>query len=95
MNPPEDEYELRPRPSKPVSIEIPSDTLSSIEDVAAGKDMSTQALIRRYIGQGLRADLSQRYGDRVLERAAKVLTRHLGPKEEVPAILRKIQAADS
>jgi hypothetical protein len=97
MKQPDNEYELhlRPRPSKTVSIEIPEESLESLEKVAAGKDMSLQALIRFYVGQGLRTDLSRIYGDHLLERAARVLTRHLQSQEEVSAILREIEAVDA
>ena len=97
MKQPENEYELRlrPRPSKTVSVEVPEDTVESLRKVAAGKDMSLQALIRFYLGQGLRTDLSRIYGDHLLDRTAQVLTRHLHSKEEVSAILREIEAVDA
>jgi hypothetical protein len=54
--------------------------------------MSREALMKFYIGQGLRQDLAHFYGDRVLEKAAQVLAKHLQSEEEVSAILREIRA---
>jgi hypothetical protein len=63
--------QLRPRPVTTVSIQIPVDTLASMEKVAASRDMSLQALIKFYIGQGLRQDLAKLFADRVLEKTAQ------------------------
>lgn len=48
---------FRPRPSTTVTLPIPNDTLAALEKVAAGRDMSVEALLKFYIGQGLRQDL--------------------------------------
>jgi hypothetical protein len=55
----EEEFPLRfrPRPSATVTLPLPKDTLSALEEVAAGRDMSVEALIKFYVGQGLRQDL--------------------------------------
>ena len=45
---------FRPRPTEKVSIEIPKDVLDSLKQVAADRDMSVQALLKFYIGQGSR-----------------------------------------
>jgi hypothetical protein len=84
--------QLRPRPSEVVSLSVPTDTLADLDRVAASRDMSLQALLRFYIGQGLRQDLSRLYADRVLDRTAEVLARHIESPEELTAILREIQA---
>lgn len=39
---------------------------------------SYQALLKLYIGEGLRQDLSRQFADRVLETTAQVLARHNG-----------------
>lgn len=92
MKNPDEELELRilPRPSEQVTIDIPSDTLETLKKVADSRDMSYQALLKLYIGQGLRQDAAQLYADRVLEMTAEVLARHLDSKEEVAAILQEI-----
>jgi hypothetical protein len=92
---PKEEFELyiRPRPAETVSIEIPKDTLESLKKEAASRDMSYQALIKFYVGQGLRQDLAKLFGDRVLETTAEVLAKHVKSEEEVSAILREIRVA--
>ena len=83
---------IRPRDTDTVSIEIPQDTLESLRKVAASRDMSYQALVKFYVGQGLRQDVSKLFADRVLETTAQVLTQHL-QSEEASAIMREIQVA--
>jgi hypothetical protein len=87
------ELHIRPRPTETVTLEIPKDTLESLKKVATKRDMSSQALLKFYIGQGLRQDLARLFGDRILETAAEVLTRHIQSEEEVSAILREIRVA--
>ena len=84
---------FRPREVETVSIEIPKDTLESIKKVAAIRDMSFKALLKFYIGQGLRQDLSRLFADRVLDKTAEVLAKHFQSEEEVSAIMREIQEA--
>ena len=84
------ELRIRPRPSEQVTIDIPTDTLETLKKVASSRDMSYQALLKLYIGQGLRQDSAQLYADRVLEMTAEVLAQHLDSKEEVAAILQEI-----
>jgi hypothetical protein len=93
MKKPEEEFELhiRPRPTENVSIEVPKDTLESLKRVSGSRDMSLQALLKLYIGQGLRQDLAKLFGDRVLETAAEVLARHIPSEEEVSAIMKEIR----
>ena len=93
MKQPEEELELhfRPRAKETVSLEIPQDALASLKKVAASRDMSYQALLKSYIGQGLRQDLAKLFSERVLETTAQVLTRHIRSGEEVSAIIREIQ----
>jgi translation initiation factor IF-2 len=85
------DLKVRSRDSKPVIIHIPADTLASLEKIAAGRDMSVEALLKLYIGQSMRQDLAKLSADRVLEKTAEVLTRHIESKEEVPAILKEIR----
>ena len=85
------ELRLRSRDSKAVTINIPADTLASLEKVAASRDMSVEALLKLYIGQSMRQDMAKLSADRVLEKAAQVLTRHISSEEEVLAILKEIR----
>ena len=48
---------LHPQPSEDVAVAIPVDTLAVLRAVAETRDMSLEALLRFYIGQGLREDL--------------------------------------
>ncbi len=43
-----------------VSIGIPKETLEALEKVAKKKDLPLKALLKFYVGQGLRNDLSQK-----------------------------------
>lgn len=90
----EEEFDLkfRPRETETVSIKIPKDTLAFLKKVAASRDMSVQALLKFYIGQGLRYDLARLFGDRVLETTEQVLARHIQSKEEVSSIIREIRS---
>ncbi len=87
------ELHIQPRPTETVSLEIPKDTLESLKRVAASRDMSLQALLKFYIGQGLRQDVAKLFGDRVLETAAEVLAKHIQSEEEVSAIMREIRVS--
>ena len=86
---------IRPRETETLSLKVPRDAIASLDRVAAQRNMSRDALLKLYIGQGLRQDLSQQYAERVLATAATVLARHLESGEEASAILREIQAESS
>lgn len=61
MNKPNEEtiLNIKTRPSENVSISIPKDTLESLKEIANNQDMSLEALLKFYIGQGLRQDLAK------------------------------------
>lgn len=84
--------QLRPRTAETVSLNIPIDTLASLEKIATNRDMSVEALLKFYIGQGLREDLAKVFSERLLDKTAQVLARHLESAEEISTILREIQA---
>ncbi len=81
---------LRPRPAEAVTLSIPLDTLASIREIAAARDMSPEALLKFYIGNGLRRDIAMRYSEQILEKTARVLERHIPSEDERQAILREI-----
>jgi translation initiation factor IF-2 len=87
------ELKVRSRNSKPVTIQIPADTLASLEKIAAGRDMSVEALLKAYIGQSMRQDLAKLSADRVMEKTAQVLTKHINSQKEVSAILKEIRVS--
>ena len=94
MNNSEEEIklQLRPRTAEIVSLNIPIDTLASLEKIAANRDMSVEALLKFYIEQGLREDLAKVFSERLLDKTAQVLARHLESAEEISTIIREIQA---
>lgn len=94
MNKPEEELKLhlRPRATETVSIKIPTDTLESLKKVAVSRDMPLEALLKFYIGQGLRQDLAKLFSDRVLETTAQVLARHIQSEEEISTIIQEIRS---
>ena len=62
------------RPAKHISMRIPEDVLGDLKRVAPLKGMSGyQALIKFYIGQGLRKDLRELWREESAERLEKVL----------------------
>lgn len=85
------ELKFRQRPVVIVAVQMPNDVVASMERVATGRDMSVEALVKLYVGQGLRQDLARMFGDRVLETTAQVLTRHIQSEEEVSEIIREIR----
>jgi hypothetical protein len=89
------EFHVHPRPATPITLNVPTDTLETAQEVAASRDMSVEALLKLYIGQGLRRDVAQRFADRVLDLTAQVLVRHGQSPEQVDAILREIRSATS
>ncbi|MCC6298801.1 MAG: hypothetical protein IT314_05860 [Anaerolineales bacterium] len=82
---------VRSRDSKPVTLHIPADTLASLEKIAAGRDMSVEALLKLYIGQAMRQDLAKLSADRVMEKTAQVLKQHIQSEAELSAILKEIR----
>ena len=85
------ELHFRPRAMETVSIDIPKEALNSLKKIAAIRDMSYQALLKFYIGQGLRQDLSRLFADRVLDTATEVLARHISSEEKVSEIIRELR----
>jgi hypothetical protein len=83
--------QLRPRVTEVVSIKIPTDTLASLEEVAVNRDMSIEALLKFYIGQGLRADIAKLFNERLLNTTLQVLSRHIQSEEEVFQIMQEIK----
>jgi len=97
LNLPEEEFtlQLHPRTQETVSLEIPKDTLDSLKKIAQNRDISTVALLKFYIGQGLRQDLAQLFSNRVLEATAQVLARHIQSEQEISDILPEIRSETS
>jgi hypothetical protein len=80
------------RPTEVITLKIPVDTIVAIKKVAVSRHMPYEALIKYYIGQGLREDLAQLLYDRIFETIPEVLARHIASDDEVRAIIEEIQA---
>lgn len=74
-----------------VTVKIPTDTLADLQAIADKKDMSLEGLIKFYIGQGLRADLTQLRADQTLNAAQQVLSEHLNSSEAAARIVDEIR----
>ncbi|MBE9157744.1 hypothetical protein IQ265_13055 [Nodosilinea sp. LEGE 06152] len=79
------------RPSEAVTVTIPIDTLADLRAIADKKDVSLEGLIKFYIGQGLRADLTQLRADQTLNAAQQVLSEHLKSGEAAAKIVNEIR----
>ncbi|MGH7596541.1 MAG: hypothetical protein ACREOI_09315 [bacterium] len=82
---------LRRRPSKMVSIRVPEDTLAQLKSVAAQKELGYQALLKLYIGEGLRRDLAEMSQASFVAKAVNVLRRHIADEKKVAAIERSLK----
>jgi hypothetical protein len=82
---------MTPRPSKSVSLSVPLDTFSNIERIAASRDMAPEALMKLYIGQGLRQDSAQSFSERLIATTAEVLARHIASEQERIEIIQEIR----
>lgn len=59
------QLQIKPRQTEAVLLQIPVEAMRSLEVVATSRDMSMDALLKFYIGQGLRQDTAKLYGDRL------------------------------
>ena len=57
--------QIKPRATESVLLQIPVDAMQSLEEVAASRDMSIDALLKFYIGNGLREDKAKLFSDRL------------------------------
>ncbi|MBC8159864.1 MAG: hypothetical protein H7Z42_01480 [Roseiflexaceae bacterium] len=87
------DVQLRPRATTSIHIAIPTDVIDELERVAQYRDMNIDALLKFYIGQGLRQNTAKLFSERVLDLTAEVLTRHGQSQEQVAVILREIRGA--
>jgi hypothetical protein len=93
MNAPEENYELKllSRPRERISLAIPKDTVESLERVAEYRQMSLDALLKFYIGRGLRQDLARLFSNLIIEATDRVLSRHFSSSEEEDLVLQEIR----
>jgi hypothetical protein len=69
-----------PRETETVSIGIPPETLEVLEMVAKRKDLSLKGLLKLYVGQGLRQDMSE---DEARDLALKRMASRKGRKGKI------------
>lgn len=93
MPEPKPNLKFRLRPQQAIELFVPADILPSLDEVAKHRDMPRDALIRFYIGKGLRQDLAQMFGEKVMEATAQVLSRHQVTKEQADEIVKEIRRA--
>ncbi|MBI1765346.1 MAG: hypothetical protein HYR56_28355 [Acidobacteria bacterium] len=86
---------FRAREEEIVPLALPVEALAKVDRIAARRSMSRKALLRLYIGKGLREDLARTYTTELLANTKQVLSQHLKSEEEVAAILQEIQTASA
>ncbi|MDQ3322931.1 MAG: hypothetical protein M3525_10965 [Acidobacteriota bacterium] len=74
-----------------LKLDVPKTVLNSLEKVAAKRNLPLEAVVKFYIGQGLRLDVANFFSGNVLEKTEEVLSRRLQSKEEVSEILHEIK----
>jgi hypothetical protein len=77
----EEGYELKPYPEEKekITISIPKLTFEALEKIAKRKDLPLKAVIKFYIGQGMRQDMSE---EETTELALKRLKSRRGAEEK-------------
>lgn len=85
------EIRWRKAESESVSIDLPKTAIASLEKVAQNKEMSVNALLKFYIGRGLRQDLSDLSANQLLDAVAEVLSDRLGSQADADAVMREIR----
>ena len=85
------QLEIKERPSKMVSIRIPLDTLEQLKEVAVSRELGYQSLLKLYIGEGLRRDITEMKKHTILNETENLLRKHLDDDKTVNTILRKLK----
>jgi hypothetical protein len=88
---PETGLRYHPRKMRQVTVCIPESAIEKLHEVAASKEMSFDALLKFYIGQGLRQDIAEMYSHRLMLSTERVLARHIDSEDERTEILREIR----
>ena len=78
-------------PSRALSIVMPERVIESIESVARYKGTTCDALIRLYLGAGLREDLARYFAEQVLTATEEALAKRL-PQPEVAAVMQEVRS---
>ncbi|MCP4666699.1 MAG: hypothetical protein GY849_10045 [Deltaproteobacteria bacterium] len=79
------------RPTTSITMRIPVDVLEDLKRIAPMKGMSGyQALIKFYIGQGLRKDLADVMRQDFAERTKDVLQKYKVPSKAIEEIMNAV-----
>jgi hypothetical protein len=84
---------IKPRPSTAITIQVPNDVLTQLQDMAERQNISLNILLKQYIGSGLRQDIAKNYSEHLRRRARAVLAQHLSSPSQIEQILDEITAA--
>ena len=82
-----------PRKAETLSVLVPENVMKSLKEIADRRGTTIDALVRLYIGQCLRKDLSDLFKNTVLERTEEILRQHLSSEEEIIGIMQKIRSS--
>ncbi len=74
-----------------LNLDIPIKAMKSLQRMAERRNLPLEAVVKFYIGQGLRLDTANFFSGNILEKTEEVLSRHLQSKEEVSEILHEIK----
>ena len=80
-----------PRKAETLSVLVPENVMKSLKKIADRRGTSVDALVRLYLGQCLRKDLSELFKNTVLERTEEVLKQRLD-SDQVSEIMREIRS---
>lgn len=80
-----------PRNLKPLFILVEEDILESLEQVVASREITIDALVKLYIAQCLKKDLSELFNNTVLERTEEILSQRLD-SDQVSEIMQEIRS---
>ena len=82
-----------PRKAETLSVVVPENVMKSLKEIADRRGTTIDALVRLYIGQCLRKDLSDLFKNTVLERTEEILRQHLSSEEEIIGIMQEIRSS--
>ena len=82
-----------PRKAETLSVLVPENVMKSLKKIADRRGTTIDALVRLYIGQCLRKDLSDLFKNTVLERTEEILRQHLSSEEEIIGIMQEIRSS--
>ena len=80
-----------PRKAETLSVLVPENVMKSLKKIADRRGTSVDALVRLYLGQCLRKDLSELFKNTVLERTEEVLNQRLD-SDQVSEIMQEIRS---